>query len=151
MTGEETFQFAAAIAGVSIGLAASFVLACFAVIGTWRLFRHTSDASQATSRAALSIEELARRLAAQPAATPSSESNRFAELRQEAEELIERQRRMQEMARNLLDSAALGEGPGGAALEDLEGAIGRMDATVGQMATSLANLIQLLERQQQDH
>ena len=150
MTGEETFEFAAAIAGVSIGLAAALVLVVLTVVGTWRLFRHASDASQATTRAALGMEELARRLAAQPAPAPSAgEGNRWAELRQQAADLIDRQRRLQEMARNLLDTASLEGGATPATIDDLEAAVGRLDTTVGEMATSLANLIQLLERQQE--
>lgn len=152
MTGEETFEFAAAIAGVSIGLASALILVTLSIIGMWRLFRHASDASQATTRAALGMEQLARRLAAQPGpVAPAAEGDGFAELRQQAEDLIERQRRMQEMARNLLDTAALEGAPAPAALDDLETAVGRLDATVGQMAASLANLIQLLERQQEGH
>ena len=152
MTGEETFEFAAAIAGVSIGLAGALILAVLAVIGTWRLFRHASDASQATMRAVQGIEELARRLAASSGtAAAATEADRFAELRRQAQELMEQQQRMQEMARNLLETTAL-EGRGAPdGLDDLEAVIGRLDTTVGQMATSLANLIQLLEHQQADH
>lgn len=150
MTGQETFEFAAAIAGVSIGLAAILILSLLTIIGTWRLFRHASDASTASTRAMLSIEELGHRLAGQPAPLPpATEGNRFAELRREAEALIEQQSRLQEMARSLLDTAALEGGPAPAAIDDLESAVGRLDTTVGQMAASLANLIQLLERQQE--
>lgn len=150
MTGQETFEFAAAVAGVSIGLAAILLLSAFAVIGTWRLFQHASGASLASARAALSVEELARRLASQPEAPPpATEGDQFAELRQQAETLVEEQRRLQEMARNLLDAAAVEGGPAPIALDDLESAVGRLDTTVGQMAASLANLIQLLERQQE--
>jgi hypothetical protein len=152
VTGQETFEFAAAIAGVSIGLAAILVLSLFTIIGTWRLFRHASDASLGTTRAVLAIEELARRLAGQPAAPPlPADGNQLAELRQQAETLIDEQRRLQDMARNLLDTAAVEGGPAPAAIDDLESAVGRLDTTVGQMATSLANLIQLLERQQEGH
>ena len=147
MTGEETFEFAAAIAGVSIGLTAVLFLAVLAVIGTWRLFRHASDASLAAGRAALTVEELARRLASQPA--PASEGGeQFAELRQRTETLINQQHDLQEMARGLLDVAAVEGGPP-LALDELDSTVNRLEATVGQMATSLANLIRLLERQQE--
>lgn len=150
MTGQETFEFAAAIAGVSIGLLAALTLSLLAVVGTWRLFWHASEASQATTRAVLSVEELARRLASQPGAPPpATEGNQFTELRREAESLIDQQRRLQEMARNLLDTAAEEGGPTPIALDDLESVVSRLDITVGQMAASLANLIQLLEQQQE--
>ncbi|MBI4570509.1 MAG: hypothetical protein HY723_01050 [Chloroflexi bacterium] len=145
LTADELFEFAAAIAGVSIGLAAVLVLAVLAVVGTWRLFRHAGDASEAVLRAALEMEQLARNLGPQPAAPAQGGVE---ELRQEVGHLLGEQRRLQDLARNLLDTAATEAGPPSAALDDLESAVGRLDTTVGQMAASLANLIQLLERQQ---
>ena len=146
MTGQETFEFAAAIAGVVIGLLAILILSIMAVIGTWRLFRLAGDASLASARVALSTEELARRLAGQPAQTAATAGDdQFAQLRQQSEALLEQQRQLQEMARNLLDTEVLesGQAP---AVDELVSAVSRLDATVGQMAASLANLIQLVER-----
>ena len=147
MSGQETFEFAAAVAGVSIGLAAALLLSLLAVFGTWRLFRNASDASHAASRAALSVEELARRLGGPQEA--SADLGQLAGLREQAEALVEQQRQLQEMARNLLDTMAVEGGRAPTAFEDLDSSVGRLDATVGQMAASLANLIQLLERQQE--
>ena len=147
MTGPETFQFAAAVAGVSIGLAAVLILAVLATIGTWRLSRNASDALVASSRASLTIEELARKLA-QIAPPPPLDGGQTAELREQAEAVVDEQRRLREMGRDLLDTAAV-EGPTAAALEEIGTAMSRLDSSVGQMATSLANLIQLLERQEE--
>ena len=146
MTGEETFQFAAAIAGVSIGLAAALILSILAVVGTWRLFRDASRASEETARASLAIQELALRLAG--SASASAESGQLGQLRNQAETLIDQQARLQDMARNLLDASAMSTGPSAGGLDDLNSAVVRLDATVGQMAAALANLIPLLERQQ---
>ena len=147
MTGQETFEFAAALAGVVIGLVAILILSIMAVIGTWRLFRLAGDASLASARVALSTEELARRLASQPAQmAASADEDQFAQLRQQSEVLLEHQRHLPEMARNLLDTEVLDGGQAPAAVDDLESAVNRLDATVGQMAASLANLIQLVER-----
>ncbi len=148
MTGPETFQFAAAVAGVSIGLAAVLILAVFATVGTWRLSRNASDALVATSRAALTVEDLARKVA-QAAPSGPADGERAAELRQQTEALVEQQRRLQEIGRDLLDTVGEEGGPAPAALDEIGAAVTRLDATVGQMATSLANLIQLLERQQE--
>lgn len=149
MTGPETFEFAAAIAGVSIGLAAVLILAVMSFITTWRLFRQSSDASQASAQAAIRIEELVRRLAGQGSSSAqNSDDDQFAHLREQAEELMEQQRRMQETVGNLLDTEAL-DGDQPSAVDDLETSISRLDNTVGQMAASLANLIQLLEGQQE--
>ncbi|MCH7511936.1 MAG: hypothetical protein IIB19_06200 [Chloroflexi bacterium] len=149
MDGSETFEFAAAIAAISIGLAASFMLSLMAIIGSWRLFHHASAASMAATRAAQSIEELARRLVNQPLAEQSAEQGEFSDLRRQAEAMIEQQTRLQEMARNLFDTAALDGSPAHDDHDELASAVGRLDTTVGEMAASLANLIQLLERQQE--
>jgi len=147
VTEQETFEFAAAIAGVSIGLAAALLLSLLAVLGSWRLFRHASDASMASMRATLAMEELARHLASAPGPPPVEAAPRdFDDLRRQAEELMDRQARLQEMARGLLDTAALEGGQSPAALDELERALERLEGTVGQMAAALANLIQQLER-----
>lgn len=146
MSGEETFQFAAAVAGVFFGLAAALILSILAVVGTWRLFRDASRASDEAARAALAIQELALRLGGP--ASAMAESGQLGQLRNQAETLIDQQARLQEMARNLLDASAMSAGPSSGALDDLNSAVARLDATVGQMAAALANLIPLLERQQ---
>ena len=149
MDGQETFEFAAAIVAISIGLAASFMLSLMAIIGSWRLFHHASAASAASIRAAQSIEELARRMVIQTEPAQSAERGEFSDLRRQAEAMIEQQTRLQEMARNLFDSAALDGSPAHDDHDELASAVGRLDTTVGEMAASLANLIQLLERQQE--
>ena len=148
MTDPETFEFAAAVAGVSIGLTAILLLSAASIIGTWRLFRHANEASLAASRASLSVEELARRVAiTSPAAAPT-DGPQFAELRQQAAALIDEQQRLQEVTRNLLDTAAVEGAPTPVALDELESTVSRLDGTVGQMAASLADLIQLLEHEE---
>ena len=149
MTGEETFEFAAAIAGVSIGLAAILILALFAIIGIWRLFRLASESSLAATRAAVGMEELARRLAEQHERAPvPGDESQFTELRRQAQALLEQQNQLQEMARNLFDAAALNGEPGRQSFDGMESSISRLDSTVGEMAASVANLIQALERRQ---
>lgn len=150
MTGKEAFEFAAAIAGVVVGLTAVTLLAIVGVVGIWQLFRRASEASVAATRAALGAEDLARHVATQLMAQPRSAQNGgngggLADLRQQAEELLDQQRDLQESTRSLLDSAAI-DGLEQAALNDIESAIMRLDSTVGQMAASLANLIQHLEQ-----
>ncbi len=148
MSGQETFEFAAAIAGVSIGLAGVLLLSVLAVVGTWRLFRHTSDMSLAATRAAVTVEDLARRLAGQQVSSMPVDLTPVAELSQRAEVLIDQQRELQETARHLLDTAMVEGAPATVGLGELEAAVGRLDTTVGQMAASLANLIQLLEQRE---
>ena len=148
MTGGETFEFAAAVAGVSIGLAAVLLLSVLAIIGTWRLFQRAGEASQAATRASLSVEELARRLDGESGPAPSGGGEQLAQLAQQLERLLDEQRQLQETGRQLLDTT-VGEGSASPALREMESTISRLDGTIGQMAASLANLIQLLERQQE--
>ena len=146
VTADETFQFAAAVAGVSIGLAAVLMLAILGSFGMWRVFRLAGEAAMASARAAVSVEELARRVSMQqPPAAPVADIGFVGDLRRQTETLVEEQRDLQEMAKTLLETAA--EQSPAFAYDDLASSIARLDATVGQMAASLANLIQLLEQE----
>jgi type II secretory pathway component PulJ len=140
VTGQETFELAAAIAGVCIGLAALVIFSLVAIIGAWQVFRRASEASTAATKASQGAEELARHLAFQAAGPPRGESGQLTEVRQEAAALLDK-------LRELAESGALEGGPSVAALSQLEASVGRLDATVGQMAASLANLVQLWEQQ----
>jgi hypothetical protein len=143
VTGQETFELAAAIAGVCIGLAALIIFSLVAIFGTWQVFRRASDASTAATKASQGAEELARHLAFQASGQPRSESGQIVELRQEAAALLDK-------LRELVESGALEGGPSAAALSQLAVDVGRLQATVGQMAAGLANLdsrFQLWEQQ----
>jgi hypothetical protein len=147
VTGEDAFEIAAAVAAIS-GLAALLILCLLAVVGVWRLFRLASDANAAATRASLGTEELSRRLAS--TSEPATPTDQFAQLRQEAESLLDQQRKLQETARSLLEAEVLEGTEESGTITELESAVSRLDDTVGQMATSLANLIQSLQRQQED-
>lgn len=147
MAGEDAFEIAAAVAAVS-GLAALLILSLVAIFGAWRLFRQASDNAVATARAVVAVEDLARRLTvpAGPAAAGAGDGQ-LADVRQQLAALADQQRQLQEAARQLFEGGGL---PATAALpeiDDLEAMVGRLDTTVGQMAASLANLIQLLEHE----
>jgi hypothetical protein len=146
MAGEDAFEIAAAVAAIS-GLAALLVMSLIAVVSTWRLFRHTSDTAVATARSVAAVEEAARRLQApQPAPAAGAGSAAGAELTQQIAHLLEQHRQLQEALRRFLESASLPSAPI-PELDDLEVTVNRLETTVGQMAASLANLIQILERE----
>ena len=152
MTGEETFEFAAAIAGVSIGLAAALALAILAIVGVWRLFHAAAEAQQSAVKASTAVEEMARRLTLPATHSPGtsvleSPAGQGSDVQFQIESLVVQQRHLQEMARGLLDTAAVDTGGVSTELVDLEATVNRLDTTVGQMATSLANLIRLLQDQ----
>jgi len=146
VTGDEVFPFVAALIAVSIGLGALLLMAALSVYGVWQLFHRANDASLAASRASLTVEELVRRMTERRDPSPD-EPSRFAELHGEAEMLIQQQQQLQQMSRGLLDSMAAETRDPGLALEELEATTNRLETTVSEMATSLANLISLLERQ----
>jgi len=147
----EDFEFAVAVAGTSIGLVALLLLAIVSLTSTWGLFRQAGRASEAATRSHLAMEELARRLArpegpapARPPEIPAGEE--LAELRRQAEDLMEHQSRLQETMRNLIESGVLEAGAPAESLQNLEQAVRRLESTVSQMAAAMANLMQQVER-----
>jgi hypothetical protein len=142
--GEEAFEVAASVAAVA-GIGILVLLCLVAVVGLWRLFRLGSDAMTAATRASLGMEQLARRLSREGGLAGGTALD---QLRDEAESLFDQQRRLQEMARDLLDTESLAAGEP-ASLEEVHSAVDRLERTVGEMATSLANLIQTIERRQE--
>lgn len=142
MTGEEWFEFAAAIGAVSVALLAILVLAVAALVAVFRLVRYAADAQQAMTRVASTVEELARSTTAPPA-----DSGRARELEERWERVELRQRQLQDSIRAMAETKGDGAGRKQVAIEDLEKRVVRLDTTVGQMATSLANVIRMLEQQ----
>jgi hypothetical protein len=146
----DTFEFAAAIAGVSIGLGAALLLSLAAVVNSWRMYAQASKASESASRAALSVEELARRIATpQPFA---AENGPMSDVRHQSDRLSEQQEalriqqeQLQQMLRTLLEETAPAPTT---SLDEIELSISRLDGTVAQMASAVTSLIQVLERQQ---
>ncbi|HWQ28271.1 MAG TPA: hypothetical protein VNN12_04530 [Dehalococcoidia bacterium] len=161
----QDFVSAAAIAGTSIGLAFLLMVCVAAVVAVWRLHARSMEAFEEAIRASLSIQELAQRVeqmapapgapAQGPAAavdagtlmTSLEEGARgLAELRRQADDLLDRQARLQDAVRNLVESRALEGAQAAETLRDLQAAVSRLEATVGQMATAIANLAQRIER-----
>jgi methyl-accepting chemotaxis protein len=147
----EDFEFAVAVAGASIGLAAVLLFAIVTILGTWRILRHVGQSSEAATRASLAIEELARRLdrpqrveEGGPETPPTEE---FGDLRQQAQELMDHQTHLQETVRNLIESGVLEGAPPPESLQNLEQAVQRLEGTVSEMAAAVANLMQQAERE----
>lgn len=163
---ESNLEFALAVAGASIGLAALLVFALVTIINTWRTFSSASRASREAQNALLTVQELARHLTAQRAPPPATAEaaeaagegarlsateleavvSGFSELRHQADDLIERQVRLQEAVRNLVESRALGGAESSDVLRELEATVKRLETTMGQMAAAVANLTQRVDR-----
>jgi hypothetical protein len=148
--GEEAFEIAASVAAIG-GLAVLLLVGLMGALFVWRVFRLASESQLSSMRAMLAIEDLGRKMTNQAFAQSSdrAEARGIAELRRQAEGLMQQQARLQETARELLepDGEAMAAGE---ALDDVQSAIGRLDTTVGEMAASLANLIHTLEREGHD-
>lgn len=158
---ESNLEFALAVAGASIGLAALLVFALVTIISTWRMVASATSANREAQTALLLIQEGLRKppAAEAAAAAPSLEEavgpsaaeleavvSGFSELRHQADDLIERQVRLQEAVRNLVESRALGGAESSDMLRDLETTIKRLETTMGQMAAAVANLNQRVDR-----
>lgn len=162
---ESNLEFALAVAGASIGLAALLVFALVTIVNTWRTFSAASGAGREAQAALLTVQELARRLAERPPGAPAATLagageegahlsaaeleavvSGFSDLRTQADDLIERQVRLQEAVRNLVESRALGGAESSDVLRELEATVKRLETTMGQMAAAVANLTQRVDR-----
>lgn len=139
------WEFAAVVASVSIGLMGLLVFTMTSIIGNWRLSDKAARAAREASEASVRVQDLARELSAREAATLTAagltdETRRLSELRKQTEALLEQQGRLQEAVRNLVEAGVLhGESPA-TEIKDLEGAIERLDAHLGQLAQAIASM-----------
>lgn len=162
----EDFAYAVAVAGTSIGLAFLLILCIAAVFAIWRLHGRALDVYEEAIRASLSVQELALQLrvrsVAPPAAAAPAEAtpgvaaasldetaSGLASLRAQAEDLLDRQARLQEAVLHLVESRALEGSQAADTMRELESAVTRLETTVGQMAATMANLAQRMERPSQ--
>jgi hypothetical protein len=161
----QDFVSAAAIAGTSIGLAFLLMVCVVAVLAVWKLHTRSMEAFEEAIRASLSMQDLAQRIegaapaagAPAPGPAPSVDTGALAasldetarglaQLRQQADDLLDRQARLQDAVRNLIESRALEGAQAAETLRELQAAVTRLEATVGQMAAAVANLAQRIER-----
>lgn len=142
------WEFAAAVAAVSIGLGGLLLFTIIGAIGSWRVFDRARLAALESAKASIAVQELARSVSARDVAAVAhvspvaleQESRGFSELRRQADALIEQQGRLQEAVRNLVESGLLRADDSGAQLREIEGAIKRLEQHVSQIASAVANL-----------
>ncbi|MBI2724588.1 MAG: hypothetical protein HYX50_05945, partial [Chloroflexi bacterium] len=108
------WEFAAAVAAVSIGLGGLLLFTIIGTIGSWRVFDRASRASNEAAKASLTVQDLARYISsresmslAQPAADLSRAAGDLNSLRRQADDLIEQQARLQDAVRNLVEAGVL--------------------------------------------
>ena len=142
------WEFAAAVAAVSIGLGGLLLFTIIGAIGSWRVFDRARLAALESAKASIAVQELARSVSARDdaATAPHVASRAGAGVPRllgsptPANALIEQQGRLQEAVRNLVESGLLRADDSGAQLREIEGAIKRLEQHVSQIASAVANL-----------
>jgi biopolymer transport protein ExbB/TolQ len=139
------WEFAAVVAAVSIGLMGLLVFTMTSIVGNWRLSDRAARAAREASEASVRVQDLARELSAREAATLTAaglteETRRLSELRQQTETLLEQQHKLQEAVRNLVEAGVLQGVSPAEEIKDLEQAIERLDAHLGQLAQAIASM-----------
>lgn len=141
------WEFAAAVAAVVMGLGGLLLFTMIGTFGSWRVFDRASRAANEAAKASLAVQDLARYLASRetmqavaPAADLSQAAGELTSLRQQADALIEQQTRLQDAIRNLVEAGVLRTEDSRRQLDDLEGAVKRLEENLSRMAAAVVNL-----------
>jgi hypothetical protein len=139
------WEFAAAVAAVSMGLGGLLLLALIGTIGSWRVFDRASRAAAEATKASLVVQDLARYLAtresmAAPAASVREAAGQLAGIREQAGALIDQQSRLQDAVRNLVEAGVLRSEDSGQRLQELEGGIKRLEEHLARVSAAVAGL-----------
>jgi hypothetical protein len=141
------WEFAAAVAAVSMGLGGLLLFALIGTVGSWRVLdRATRAAADATS-ASMVVQDLARYLAAResmaaPAAAVREAAGALADIRLQADALIDQQSRLQDAVRNLVEAGVLRTEDSSQRLHELEGGIKRLEEHLARVSAAVAGLSQ---------
>jgi len=135
------WEFAAAVAAVVMGLGGLLLFTLVATIGSWRMAAQASRASAEAARASQSVQELARYLSSRsaqqlPIIDLREEADELADLRRQADLLIDQQARLQDAVRSLVESGALGATSSERQLRDLDGMIRRLEDNLARVAAA---------------
>ncbi len=141
------WEFAAAVAAVAMGLGGLLLFTMIGTFGSWRVFDRASRAANEAAKASLAVQDLARYLASRetmhavaPAADLAQAAGELTSLRQQADALIEQQTRLQDAIRNLVEAGVLRTEDSRRQLDDLEGAVKRLEENLSRMAAAVVNL-----------
>lgn len=143
------WEFAAAVAAVTIGLGGLLLFTLTTIISSWRVLSKAGNAADEAMKANIAMQDLARYLgwrSTAPAAVAgvdlSGAAGELADLRRQADALMEQQARLQDAVRNLVEAGVLGSEQSGRQLQDLEEAVRRLEENLSQIAAAVANLAQ---------
>ncbi len=144
------WEFAAAVAAVSIGLGGLLLFTLIGTFGSWRVFHHTTRAANEAERASVAVQELARTLAARsaqqlPVIDLTDAAAEMADLRRQADDLIDQQGRLQDAIRNLVDAGVMQSQGSNEHLMELESAMKRLEDNLTRIAAAVTSLSQRRE------
>lgn len=139
------WEFAAAVAAVSMGLGGLLLFTLVGVFGGWNVFRQAGRAAAEAQKASLATQELARQLAQRsahqlPVLDLSEAAGELGDLRAQTDALIQQQGRLQEAIRNLVEAGVLGERGAAQQHEDLERALKRLEENLTRVAAAVGSL-----------
>jgi flagellar biosynthesis chaperone FliJ len=141
------WEFAAAVAAVTMGLGGLLLFTLVGTIGSWRIFDRASRAANESAKASMAVQDLARYLASRetmhavaPAVDLNQAAGELSSLRQQADSLIGQQTRLQDAVRNLVEAGVLRSEDSRQHLQDLESAVKRLEENLSQIAAAVANL-----------
>ena len=144
------WEFAATVAAVTMGLAGLLVFTIGATVGSWRVFGRAGRAASEAAKAAIAVQDLARYLSAREAmlltqSTPSTPpparaADGLADLRAQAQALMQQQARLRDALRNLVDADVLRSDDSAQQLRELEAAIRRLDDNVARVDDAISRL-----------
>jgi hypothetical protein len=138
------WEFAAAVAAVTMGLGGLLLFTIIGTIGSWRVFDRAARAADEAAKSSVLVQGLAREIAAREAATGTAaglalEAKKLSELRQQSQALIDQQALLNDAVRNLVEAGVL-KTESSRELKELVESIQRVDTKMTRMAADVANL-----------
>ena len=141
------WEFAAAVAAVTMGLGGLLVFTIAAIVASWQVFGRAGRAASEAAKAGLAVQDLARYLAAREASHASEPATKLREaaasldsLRQDAHDLLGQQQQLIEAVRHLVEAGVLRGEVGHSGSGDLEGSVRRLEDTLDRVASAVAAL-----------
>jgi len=141
------WEFAAAVAAVVMGLGGLLLFTLIGTIGAWHVFGRATRASEEAEKASLTVQDLARHLAARtaqqlPIVDLRDAADDLDGLRERTAELIDQQARLHDAVRHLVEAGVLGNQANADKSIELEGALQRLQDSLTRIAAAVGGLDQ---------
>lgn len=134
------WEFAAAVAVVTIGLGGMLLFTVIGAIGSWRLLASAATAPDVAPEASPAAPASSN--SAMPTSSLTEGASHLSNLRLQAETLLEQQSRLQDTFGRLVAAGVLEAEAPSVRLQDLDAAISDLDAKLDRVIAAVANLDQ---------